>query len=150
MNSLLNASEIWQKTGLYSPEITAKDFFYSALRDHKKLANITFEYVDIDIKARSQKVSDSFDIVMYGDVSVAIITVKELWKDESDLIKLQTQKVDNFRLLFPRYKDHKIVLGIGGFSVPKDIEVQAREEGLAILRQKGEVAVIEDDGLKVY
>jgi hypothetical protein len=68
----------------------------------------------------------------------------------NDIEKLKTKKVENFRVLFPEYASYKIYLGIGGMSIPQDIAELALENGIAILRQKGEIASIEAKMLKAY
>ena len=64
--------------------------------------------------------------------------------------KLITKQVDSFKKLFPIYTNHKFYLGIASFSFYPELENYARENGLAILKQKGAVIEIEAESLKVY
>ena len=70
---------------------------------------------------------------------------------KTDLDNLMTKKPASFRLLFPEFKDYKFYLGIAGMSFEsKKIEDQAHKAGIAILKQKGDVLLVDDSNLKVY
>ncbi len=128
---------------------SATEFFYHFLEENPILGNMKFDYVLANVKNHVKTTQDEYDIVMYNGNSVALIEVKHKVYP-NDLEKLVSKKVDNFRYLFPMYHDYKIYLGIGGFSIPEDVAAQARNLGIAVLRQKGDVAYIEAKNLKVY
>ena len=86
---------------------------------------------------------------MYNGSSLALIEIKHK-VHPSDLVKLSTTKVENFRMIFPKYKNHKIFLGIGGFSIPASIVENAKKRGIGVLKQKAETAVIESSNLIAY
>ena len=92
---------------------------------------------------------DEFDITLFNGNNVALIECKYRAK-EDDVVKLINKKVSNFRQLYPYYADHTIYLGIASFSFDDRIEKFAKENGVAILRQKGDVVEIEADNLKAY
>ena len=108
-----------------------------------------FDEVVCNIKTKIKKTEDEFDIVMYNGASIALIEIKHK-VHPNDLITLYTTKIENFRLLYPAYKNHNIYLGIGGFSVPSSVEQQAHSRGIAVLKQKADVAVIDVKKLKIY
>jgi len=60
------------------------------------------------------------------------------------------KKADNFRKLFPFYKNYKIYLGLASFSFYDDLKVMAKQNGIAILKHTGYLTEIEADNLKVY
>ncbi|MDX2196837.1 MAG: hypothetical protein NW207_10495 [Cytophagales bacterium] len=128
---------------------TAEEFFYYAMVEKPVLGGITFDTVDTNIKSHTKTLQDEFDIVMYNGDSIGLIEVKHK-VHPSDLHTLTTQKVQNFRLLFPDFKDYKIYVGIAGMSVPEAVAKQAHQKGIAVLRQKGEVTHIQDSNLKAY
>ncbi len=47
---------------------------------------------------------------------------------KKDVDKLLNKKVDDFRKLFPLYKDYKIILGVGGGSFEDVAEEEAKEQ----------------------
>ena len=63
---------------------------------------------------------------MYNCDTVALIETKHKVRKE-DVDELLIQKADNFRKLFPTYKDCKIVLGVSGMSFEKGTEMEAEK-----------------------
>lgn len=129
--------------------VVAEEFFYYTLKDKMKFGNIKFDRIYLNMFGSKKGLDDEFDIVMYNGKSIAIIEIKHK-VHPNDLLKLKTNKIANFKSLFPDYADYKVYLGIGGFSVPQDIEDLAKEDGIAVLRQKGEIAEILDKNLVAY
>lgn len=129
--------------------LVAEEFFYYALKDSKKFGKVKFDEVDLNVSGRNKKVQDEFDIVMYNGNTIAIIEVKHK-VHPNDLQKLKTSKLENFKTLYPDYAQYNYLLGIGGFSIPQDVMDQAKQEGIAILRQKGNLVVIEDKNLVLF
>ena len=146
--SLNRATELLGNMGMNLGAV-AEEFFYEALKEKKILGNIKFDEVVCNIKTKIKKTEDKFDIVMYNGASIALIEIKHK-VHPNDLITLYTTKIENFRLLYPAYKNHNIYLGIGGFSVPSSVEQQAHSRGIAVLKQKADVAVIDVKKLKIY
>ena len=126
-----------------------EEYFYNALKDKPILGGVTYDIVDRNIKANFSKVRDEFDIVLYNGDSIALIECKTK-AHENDLMKLVEKKASNFKELFPYYKHYKIYLGLASFCFYDELEVMAQKQGVAILKQKGEVLEIEADNLKVY
>ncbi|MDX2196544.1 MAG: hypothetical protein NW207_09010 [Cytophagales bacterium] len=129
--------------------IVAEEYFYYAMVEKPVMGGITFDVVKANIKSRTKAVEDEFDIVMYNGDTIGLIEIKHK-VHPSDLQTLTTQKVHNFRLLFPDYKDYKIYVGIAGMSVPEEVAKQALDKGIAVLRQKGDVTEIVDTHLTAY
>ena len=86
---------------------------------------------------------------MSNGKNVAIIECKYNAK-EDDVVKLIEKKVSNFKQLFPFYANHCFYLGIASFSFDKRVETFAKENGVAILKQKGGVVEIVANKLKKY
>ena len=126
----------------------AEDFFASTLQEKKKLGNIQFDVVALRLKGHKGKVQDEFDVVMYNGDAVGLVEVKHK-VHPSDLENLLRKKLPNFKALFPRYSDARFYLGIAGMSIPGSVEELARETGIALIRQKGEILEMSND-LKAY
>jgi len=128
---------------------TAEEYFYYALEEKKRMGGIQFQDIEQNLKSKTKKLEDEFDIVLYNGDSIGIIEVKHK-VHQNDIQKLITRKATNFRILFNDYKDYKIYLGIAGFSIPKSVDDEARKNGVAVLRQKGDVLDMDDKNLKAY
>lgn len=127
----------------------AEEFFYYALKDDPRLGDIRFDSIALNLHSRNKRIQDEFDIVLFNGDAVGIIEIKHKVHPK-DLEKLKTKKVENFRELFPDYADYKYYLGIGGFSIPAEVANIAKADGIAVLRQKGDVAEIDAEGLTAY
>lgn len=128
---------------------STEEYFYNSLYDDPRLGNIKFDEISKNLHGKLSRLEDEFDIAMFNGKNVALIECKYK-ANESDVMKLVEKKVENFKLLFPYYANHTFYLGIASFSFYPKLEKLAKENGVAILRQKGEVVVIEADNLKGY
>ena len=126
-----------------------EEYFYNSMKEKPFLGGVKYDTVDRNIKGNFSKVRDEFDIVMYNSDSIALIECKSK-AHENDLIKLIERKASNFKELFPYYKKYKIYLGLASFCFYDDLETMAKQNGVAILKQKGDILVIEADNLKAY
>jgi hypothetical protein len=126
-----------------------EDYFYNSLSDKMKFGGIKYDKISKNIHTVSKKLEDEFDVVLYNGNSIALIECKYK-AHKSDVEKLMTKKVENFRLLHPDFAKYKIYLGIGSFAFYDELEAFAKENGVAILKQKGEITEIDDKNLKVY
>jgi hypothetical protein len=126
-----------------------EEYFFNCLFEKPFLGGVKYDKVRRNISGVGLKSEDEFDIVMYNGDSIALIECKNK-AHENDLRKLITKKVDNFKDVFPIFKDYKIYLGLASFSFYPELEEMAKQNGVAILKQKGDVIEIEADNLKAY
>ncbi len=115
----------------------AEEFFYNSLAHTQTLAGIHYDFVDKNMTRSSNGVSDEYDIVMINGKDVAIIEVKYK-AHESDLDKLLTKKYENFKKLFPVYKDYNHHLVLATFSLYDDLKEKALANGVTVLQRKGD------------
>jgi hypothetical protein len=128
---------------------TAEDYFFNSLEKKPVLGGVRYDSVNRNVHAVRFRLEDEYDIVMYNGDSIALIECKYK-AHENDIRKLIDKKVYNFKQLFPYYQDYKIYLGIASFSYYPELEEFAKENGVAIIKQKGDVVEIEADNLKAY
>ncbi|GHU60901.1 hypothetical protein FACS1894121_1660 [Bacteroidia bacterium] len=127
----------------------AEEYFINALQKNKTFAGIRYDYVDPNMKYRLGNVQDEFDIVMFNGSSIAIIEVK--YRVQLDfLTTLTTQKVQNFRTLFPAYAKHKIYLGIASMSFNKKVIMGAKKLGIGMLKPQGDTLECDTEHIKAY
>jgi len=127
----------------------AEEFFYYALLEKKTLGNVAFDDIRYNVFSKTKKLEDEFDIVMFNGNSVGIIEVKHK-VHPNDIEVLKSKKLRNFKLLFPDYADSKFILGVAGMSIPADTAKLAKEEGMVVLRQKGDLLEVDEDAIKWY
>ena len=126
-----------------------EDYFYNSLLDNPVLGGIKYDSISKNLEIRSKRSQGEFDLVMFNGESIALIECKYK-AHKSDVEKLINKKVDSFKKLFPVYANYKFYLGIASFSFYPELENFAKQNGVAILKQKGEVVEIEADNLKIY
>ncbi|MFZ2967433.1 MAG: YraN family protein [Sulfuricurvum sp.] len=116
----------------------AEEFFYNSLEDKKDLAGIHYDFIDKNWKSSTKNLRDEFDIVMVNGKDIAIIEVKYK-AHEKDLERLITKKQENFRELFPIYKDYNHHLALASFYMPPELKEKALENNVIVLQRKGDV-----------
>ena len=127
----------------------AEDYFFNSLEAKPELGGIGYDTILKNFMPKSKRGIGEFDIVMINGENIALIECK--YKAHlSDVDKLITKQVVNFKKLFPIYAHHKFYLGIASFSFYPELENYAKENGVAILKQKGDVVEIEADNLQAY
>jgi len=127
----------------------AEEYFFNSFENGKQnFFGEKFDDISKQLKNKWQGVEDEFDIVLYNHSSVAIIEVKYKAR-ETDIPKV-LKKAENFRLLFPQYKDFKIYLGLASMSFYPELEDECIKQGIAIIKQVGDTVVICDEHLKVF
>jgi hypothetical protein len=133
----------------------AEDIYYRTLWRKREFAGIHFD--DVTDKLRGikklpdgKRLQDQFDIVMLNDVAAAIIESKYRARKE-DVTTLVGKKLNNFKILFPDFKDLKIYLGLAALAFEDDVVEEARKYGVGLLQQVGEtVEYAADWEVKAY
>jgi hypothetical protein len=127
----------------------AEEYFFNSFDYGEQ--NFFGEQFD-DIKRKVHPVEphleDEYDIVLYNGTSVAIIEVK--YKAHENDIPEVLKKAETFRILCPKYKDFKIYLALASMAFYPELEQKCMQQGIAIIKQVGDMVVIEDGHLKVF
>ena len=127
----------------------AENYFYNSLEDNKKLGKIKFNYISKNVKQRRHRLEDEYDIFLENGNAVGVIEVKYKVQ-KSHIESLLYKKAENFRILFPDYTNYKLYIGIAGLSIDAENEKYATENGLVVLKQKGDVVAINSDNMKAF
>jgi hypothetical protein len=141
-----NIGGIDRSNGLFAEEAV-----YNSLSKNNIFANIKFDYIrkNIQLQSEDHRTLAELDILMINGDTIAIIETK--YKVErKDLDKMLRNKLPYFRQVFPKYNNHKIVLGIGGMSFDKGVEDIAKENGIGIIKIVGDKVEYYTDGIKIY
>jgi hypothetical protein len=119
------------------------------LEDNIKLGKIKFDTISRNVKQRKHRLEDEYDIFLENGNAVGVIEVK--YKVRKDHIEsLLEKKAENFRILFPDYHDYKLYIGIAGLSIDAENEQYAIENGLVVLKQKGDIMQINSQNMKAF
>ena len=127
----------------------AESFFYNSLEDSKILGNVKFDEIAKNIKQKRHRTEDEYDIFLENGNSVGIIEVK--YKvTKAHINKIVEKKAANFRILFPDYSDYKLYMGIAGLSFEPETEQMAADNGLVVLKQKGDVLQVNSSQMRAF
>jgi hypothetical protein len=123
----------------------AEEFFRRGLESRSSLYGIRYDRVG-RMQNKTKKLQGEYDIVLYNGDTIIVIEVKYKLhpNDVEDFI---ARKLPNFKLLFPEYKDKKVIGGMAGMSVPNHAFELAEKQGLLVLTQSGDnIAVMNAEG----
>ena len=128
-----------------------EEAIYNALSNDMIFAGIEFYDIDRNKKRKRKKINleGEFDFVLINGDTVAIIEAKHKVKTRH-LSELVSNKVGDYRILFPEYKNHKIILGIGGMCFDEGVEKEAKEKGVVIIKVVGEKVEFYTNNIKTY
>jgi len=116
----------------------AEEFFYNSLEAKPSLAGINYDFIDKNITRSKKGLRDEFDIVLVNGKDIAIIETK--YKAHiSDVEKLVNKKYNNFKKLYPEYKDYTHHLGLASFNMNEDVKEEAIKNNVILLQRKGDL-----------
>ncbi len=116
----------------------AEEFFYNSLSLNPSLNGINYDFTDKNASRKRNGIEDEFDILMVNGKDIAIIETK--YKAHStDIEKLVTKKLDNFKKLYPEYKDYSHHLALASFYINDDVKKEAKNNNVILLQRKGEL-----------
>jgi hypothetical protein len=127
----------------------AEQFFQDVLKETLTFGGEKYDDMHPNLKYSSPKGGMEIDIMLINGKSVALIEAKN--RIYPDFIEeLAVEKTTKFRKFFPLYKNHKVYLGIAGFSFSKAVLEKAKMYGVGVIRQVGKAVEIEAGHLKAY
>jgi len=126
----------------------AEDFFYNSFIKDNHLGELSFDDITKNMAKHRGKTQEEYDIFLTNGESIAIIEVK--YKAHVDDIKKLTRKFDNFKKLFPIYKDYKLYGAMASFYFNQDTKDELLNEGYFIVERSGDLIKTENsDYLRV-
>ncbi|MDC9728316.1 MAG: hypothetical protein PSN04_03170 [Methyloprofundus sp.] len=115
----------------------AEEFFYNSLIKNTHLGNLQFDDITRNMEKHRGKIQEEYDLFLTNGNAIAVVEVK--YKAHSnDLNKLE-RKINNFKKLFPIYKDYKLYGALASFFVNDDTKREALERGYFVLQREGDL-----------
>ena len=112
-----------------------EEFFFSSLKEKLTLGNIKFD--DAIKNVREGQNSIEYDILLLNGEYVAIIEVK-MSANPLEVKELKEQKIEAFRQMYPKYKNHKLLFGVASLTTNQRLESELRKHNGFLLTQKGD------------
>ena len=128
----------------------AEDFIYNSLEKSMSFAGIQFDDIGRNWKLHLKKhnLKGEFDVVLENGDTLAIVEAK--YKVQKEHITKLLNTPDNFRKLFPMYKDYKIILGVGGMSFDDEVQEEATKNGIGIIKILGDKIEFNTEIINIY
>jgi len=127
--------------------LIAEEYFFNSFEKGKK--NFFGEKFDeIKKNMKGAETDDEFDIVMLNGKSIGLVEVKYK-AHENDLPQI-VNKANAFRINFPKFKKHKLFLGLATMAFYPKLKQECINQGIAVIKQAGDTVVIYDEHLKAY
>jgi hypothetical protein len=129
----------------------AEETIYNVLEKDMTFGNVKFYdiYKNMKKKTKALNLEGEFDVVLENGNTIAIIEIKSKVRAEN-VYEFATTKLEIFRKLFPVYRDYKIMLGIGGVTFEDDAIVEAKKQGIGIIKAIGDKVEYYMEGMKIY
>ena len=116
----------------------AEEFFYNSLKAKPSMAGINYDFIDKNVTRNKNNIEDEYDILLVNGKDVAIIETKYK-AHTSDIEKLITKKYENFKKLYPEYKDYNHHLGLASFNMNEDVKEMASKNNVILIQRKGDL-----------
>jgi hypothetical protein len=128
----------------------AEEYFFNSFENGKQnFFGEKFDKIRKNLNAGIEdNVADEYDIVLINGSSVGIVEVK--YKAHENDIPKVLKKAKTFRANFPKFKKHKVYLGLASLAFYPELEQECINEGIAVVKQVGDTVVINDEHLKVF
>jgi Holliday junction resolvase-like predicted endonuclease len=116
----------------------AEEFFINSISPTLKLGNIQYDELYKNLYKKTKKAEGEFDIVLVNGTELALIETKYK-AHENDVDDLINKKYNNFKKLYPEYKDYNHHLGLASFFISDQTKERALNNNVMILQRKGEI-----------
>ena len=129
----------------------AEEFIYNTLERDMTFAGIKFDFIEHNKKKKitALGIDGEYDIVLTNGDTLAIIETKYKVR-EKDVSKFIDIDLGKYKILYPEYKNYKMVLGIGGMSFEDNAIEKAKENGMGIIKIVGDKVEFYTEGMKIY
>ncbi len=115
----------------------AEGFFYNSLLKDNHLGALTFDDISKSMFKHRGKIQEEYDIFLTNGESIAIIEVK--YKAHIEDIKKLERKFNNFKKLYPIYKDYKLYGAMASFYFNTETKDELLEQGYFVLERSGDL-----------
>jgi len=116
----------------------AEEFFVNSLKAKPILNSIQYDFVESNAHRKRSNIEDEFDILLVNGRDVAIIETKYK-AHTTDIEKLINKKYENFKKLYPEYRDYNHHLGFASFNINEDVKELALQNSVMLLQRKGDI-----------
>ena len=129
-------AELYGNVGKNQGDV-AEEFFLNSLLKDNHLGSVHFEDVVTNMGKHRGQIQEEYDLVMTNGDAIGIVEVKYK-AHTNDLDKLD-RKMQNFKKLFPIYRNYKQYGAIASFHINDDAKREALRRGYFVLQRTGDL-----------
>jgi hypothetical protein len=115
----------------------AEDFFYNSFVKDTHLGDLSFDDITKNMFKHRGKLQEEYDLFLTNGDSIAIVEVK--YKAHFNDIKKLERKFNNFKKLFPIYKEYKLYGALASFYMSQDTKNELLEQGFFAVERHGDL-----------
>ena len=129
-------AELYGNVGKNQGDV-AEEFFLNSLLKDNHLGSVHFEDVVTNMGKHRDQIQEEYDLVMTNGDAIGMVKVKYK-AHTNDLDKLD-RKMQNFKKLFPIYRNYKQYGAIASFHINDDAKREALRRGYFVLQRSGDL-----------
>jgi hypothetical protein len=126
----------------------AEDMFFNSFSKNMAIGNTKFECIDRNVERKYKGLKDEFDIVLTNSEVIVIVEVKYNFYPND--VKEVLKKINNYKLLFPIYKNYKFIGAIAGLTMQNSTIDEAKKYGFFVFTQEGNDLKLLNDKVLEY
>ena len=115
----------------------AEEFFFNSLIKNLHIGDMYFDEIIKNMEKHRGKKQEEYDLLLVNGNTAAIIEVK--YKAHSNDLKKLDRKIQNFKPLFPDYKDYKVYGGLASFHFNDNAKEETLNRGYFVLQRSGNI-----------
>ncbi len=113
----------------------AEAFFFNSLLEDNHLGSLRFDDITRGMFKHRGKIQEEYDLFLTHGDSIAIIEVK--YKAHLQYVDKLQRKFDNFKRLFPIYKNYKLYGAMASFYFNEEVKHALLSNGFFVLERSG-------------
>jgi hypothetical protein len=129
----------------------AEEFFFNTIENgDKKLFGEQFSecYASSKKYIKENRTRTENDILLVNGKTVAFVEVK--YRARRDDVEKIINKLPKIRATYPDYRSHGIYLGLAAMSFEDDVETEAGNNGIAVIKQVGDKIIVKDEHVQMF
>ena len=129
-------AELYGNVGKNQGDV-AEEFFLNSLLKDNHLGSVHFEDVVTNMGKHRGQIQEEYDLVMTNGDAIGIVEVK--YKAHTNGLDKLDRKMQNFKKLFPIYRNYKQYGAIASFHINDDAKREALRRGYFVLQRTGDL-----------
>jgi hypothetical protein len=125
-----------------------EEYFINSYKENPIFLGEKFDRVIDHLKPDPVVIDDEYDLVLRNGSTIVLIEMK--YKASTHDVGKMFAKLHSYRANYPMFNDYKIYLCLASFRFPNRVRAKAAEEGIVLIKQRGEKIEVISKNLKTW